>query len=134
MTCRNPGQISADAEAQKGESTQVQALFQAGQPPGWACPRDKQVGLSARDSSLLVDGMALNVRSGGAPSSWLFGQLWEDFPGLQPAFPGLEWGHLPFVLSFRVLGRGLIKVVDQIFYATVGIWKEAAEGFWLLFH
>lgn len=50
------------------------------------------------------------------------------------ALPGSGWGNLPFVLSVRVLGRGLMKEeADLSFYATVGVWEEATEGsFWLL--
>lgn len=42
MMFRKFGQMAAEAEARKRESTRVQALFQACQPPGWACPRGQQ--------------------------------------------------------------------------------------------
>lgn len=61
MTLRKLVQISAEAGAQKTESSYILALFQAGQPRGWACPRCKQPGLSARDSSLLVDGVDCEI-------------------------------------------------------------------------
>ena len=87
--------------------------------------------------------MALSLGSAGAPSRWLFGTV-RRLPGVAASFsrlarallalPGSGWGNLPFVLSVRVLGRGLIEEEANLsFHATVGVWEEATEGsFWLL--